>query len=414
MVRSAVVILLVTSCATDAKSPPTSTSSTPTATSPTDTSAVAPSGPAVGPSVVTPIVGSALAPPVAVPATDGKVHLAYELKLTNTLDQEVTLTSVAAVVGGKTLLTLTGDGLAFWTRIIGSQTPTTKIGPAQTALIWLDVTVDQPADVPTEIGHMVGLTVPHPQPPLVPSTMTESIAFTKVAARKPVTIAPPLSGPGWLDGDGCCAMSAHRTALNPINGQLWGAERFAIDFVQLTPEGRLFIGDRTKVESYPYFGTDIHAVADGPVVAVVDNLPEQVPGANPSGLPLDQYGGNHVVQDIGEGNYAFYAHLATGSVRVKPGDRLTAGQVFASLGNSGNTTAPHLHFHVMSTPEPLRSNGLPYVFVSFHLDSRIASDAAVDQLADSGGPVPTQQGFAQSDKTHVMPLQLDTMSFPNG
>ena len=47
------------------------------------------------------------------------------------------------------------------------------------------------------------------------------------------------------------------------------------------PDGRLFSGDRTKLESFAYFGADIHAVADGPVVAAVDGLPEQVPGASP-------------------------------------------------------------------------------------------------------------------------------------
>ena len=94
-------------------------------------------------------------------------------------------------------------------------------------------------------------------------------------------------------------MTPHRIALNPLNGQLWAAERFAIDYVQLLPDGRLFNGDKTKPESYPGFGADIHAVADGQVVAVVDGLPEQVPGQNPTGLPLEQYAGNHIVQVIG-------------------------------------------------------------------------------------------------------------------
>ena len=66
----------------------------------------------------------------------------------------------------------------------------------------------------------------------------------------------------------------------------------------------MFTGDKAKPESYPFFGADIHAVADGPVVAVLDGLPEQIPGETPTGLPLDQYGGNHIVQDIGDGNYA--------------------------------------------------------------------------------------------------------------
>ena len=61
------------------------------------------------------------------------------------------------------------------------------------------------------------------------------------------------------------------------------------------------------------------------MVAVVDGLPEQVPGQIPTGLPLEQYAGNHIVQDLGDGNYALYAHLKTGTVKVRPGDRLTAG-----------------------------------------------------------------------------------------
>ena len=193
-------------------------------------------------------------------------------------------------------------------------------------------------------------------------------------------------------------------ALNPINGELWAAERFAIDYVQLGPDGRLFTGDVTKPESYPYFGADIHAVADGPVVAVVDGLPEQVPGMTPTGLPLDQYGGNHIVQDIGDGNYAFYAHLKTGSVKVKPGDRLSTGQVIGNLGNTGNSDAPHLHFHVMSTPDPLRSDGLPFVLTSFRLDSRVDGlGCARPDLLD-GRPAPLQPGFTARDETEVSPL----------
>ena len=121
---------------------------------------------------------------------------------------------------------------------------------------------------------------------------------------------------------------------------------------------------------------------------MMEGLPEQVAGQSPTGLPLEQYGGNHIVQDIGDGNYAFYAHLKTGSVKVKVGDQLTTGQVIASLGNTGNSDAPHLHFQVMSTPDPLRSNGLPFVISSFRLDSRVASPDALDQILQ-GKPAPS-------------------------
>jgi murein DD-endopeptidase MepM/ murein hydrolase activator NlpD len=201
-------------------------------------------------------------------------------------------------------------------------------------------------------------------------------------------------------------------ALNPLNGQLWAAERFAIDYVQLLPDGRLFNGDKTKRESYSSFGADIHAVSDGRVVAVVDGLPEQVPGKSPSGLPLEQYAGNHIVQDLGDGNYALYAHLKTGSIKVEVGDRLSSGQVIASLGNSGNTDGPHLHFHVMSTPDPLRSNGLPFVLSSFKLDGRITSMDSEDAI-EAGQPAPMQPGFTPRDESAVSPLVLDVMSYAN-
>ena len=243
--------------------------------------------------------------------------------------------------------------------------------------------------------------------------MTEKVGQVTVQTRKPVVIAPPLNGPNWLDGNSCCDMTAHRMAMNPLNGQLWAAERFAIDYVQLGPGGRIFAGDKAKPESYPYFGADIHAVADGRVVAVLDGLPEQVAGKNPTGLPLDQYGGNHIVQDIGDGNYAFYAHLKTGSVKVKPGDELTTGQVIGALGNTGNTDAPHLHFHVMSTPDPLRIQrpAVRVLVVQAGLANGVRGRAGP---AAERGPAQLQPGFAVRDETDVSPLVLDVMSYDTG
>ncbi|WP_234835035.1 M23 family metallopeptidase [Mycolicibacterium stellerae] len=402
----AVLTVLAAACS-PSEAPSGSTASSESAT----TSAASPApSPTTGPPVATPVVADVVAAPVPVPGTDGKVHLAYELKLTNVLDQEVTLTSVAVREGDRTLLELSGDRLPYWTRIIGTPSPATKLGPAQTAIVWLDVALDKDAAMPTALLHTVGISVPKPIPPLFPATMTEVVAPVTVQTRKPVVISPPLSGPGWLDGNGCCDMGAHRMALNPIDGGLWAAERFAIDYVQLGADGLLFTGDQTKVDSYPYFGADIHAVADGPVVGAVDGLPEQVPGKSPTGLALNEYAGNHIVQDLGDGNYALYAHIKTGAVKVKPGDQLTAGQVIGSVGNTGNTDAPHLHFHVMSTPDPLRSDGLPFVFTSFTLDSRVINADALGPLLD-GEQASMQPGVAKRDETKVIPMDLDVMTY---
>ncbi|BBY74194.1 peptidase M23 [Mycolicibacterium parafortuitum] len=366
--------------------------------------------PPPGPSTATPVVGRVLAAPIPVRASDGKTHLAYELQLTNTLSQDVTLTSVDVRAGDRTLLRLPGDRLAYWTRVLGNPDPATVIGPAQTATVVLDVALPPDEAVPEQLIHAVGITVPEPMLPLFPAAMTADIAPVAVQTRKPVTISPPLAGPNWLDANSCCDMTAHRSALNPINGQIWAAERFGIDYLQIGPDGRLFTGAEDNVESYPFYGSEILAVGDGPVVDVQDGLPEQIPGVTPTGLALNEYGGNYVVQDLGDGNYAFYAHMQTGSVRVKPGEQLTARQVIGSLGNSGNSDAPHLHFHVMDSPDPLGSNGLPFVFTEYSLDSRVTSDVAVEGLL-AGDAAELEPGFAPRDEKGTSPLVYDVMTY---
>ncbi|MBB5163389.1 M23 family metallopeptidase [Mycobacterium sp. AZCC_0083] len=399
------VALLVAGCSSSAEPPAQSAEQSP-----------APST-AVEPAAATPLLAEVLSPPIPVPATDGKVHLAYELQLTNALGQDVTVSSVAVKAGDKTLLSLAGDRLPYWMRTLGGTEPTSKLGPGQSAVVWLDVVIDGPTDstpaVPQQLSHAIVTNLTKPMPPLLPATMTEDVAPVTVSTHEPPVISPPLDGPRWVDGNSCCDMTPHRIALNPLNGKLWAAERFAIDYVQMSPDGTIYRGDASKPESYPYFGADIHAVADGPVVGVVDGLPEQVAGRSPTGLPLDQYGGNHVVQDIGDGNYAFYAHLKTGSVKVKPGDRLTTGQVIGNLGNTGNTDAPHLHFHVMSAPDPLMANGIPFIFKSFKLDGRLASMDGIGDLM-TGKPAPAQPGFTARDEENVSPLLLDVMTYAAG
>lgn len=397
-------ILAITACGSGSQSGQPASPSTVTVTVGPPTPGPAPTAPAVA----TPVVGSVLAVPMPVPGTDGKTHLAYELLLTNAISQEVTLTSVAAVSGDKTLLTLSGDNLTNSTRRLGNPAPTATLRPSETALVWLDVALDESAGIPTDIGHTVGITVAAPAPPLTQPTMTETIAATVVDNRKPVTVSPPLTGNGWLAVNACCDMNPHRMAANPINGSLWVAERYAIDYLRLTQDGRVFNGDKADPRSYPGFGADVHAVADGTVVAVVDGLAEQVPGVAPTGLALDQYAGNRVIQDIGGGNFVMYAHLQTGSVKVSQGDRLTTGQSLGNVGNTGNTDAPHLHFQLMSSPDPLRSNGIPFVFDRFRLDARVAPIA--DEISDV--PLPMQHGVTASEQSYRMPLNTDVMTYP--
>ena len=72
--------------------------------------------------------------------------------------------------------------------------------------------------------------------------------------------------------------------------------------------------------------------------------------------------------DIGGGRYAFYAHMRPGSLRVKLGDQVTVGQLLGNVGNSGNSSEPHLHMHIVdhfSTASVLAANGVPYTFTHY-------------------------------------------------
>lgn len=387
------------------------------------------------PAVLTPLLADVLAPPVPVTASDGRTHLAYELLVTNALPQQVALTGLTVLAGGpaaaaptddpaptdddaqRALLTLDADGLREQTRLVGGAEPTAVLAPGQTALVWLDVALGDadgtednggPTRVPAELRHRLDYAVAHPQPPLVGERGTETVAVVAPEGA-PVTVAPPVTGPSWVAVDGCCGLTGHRLAVPPLDGKLWAAERFAIDLVQLSPDGRLFAGDAARPENYPYFGTEVRAVADGPVVAVLDGLPDHTPG-DPGPTPPGDAPGNHVVQDLGDGRYALYAHLASGSVGVRVGDTLRTGDVLGRLGNSGRSTWPHLHLQLMDAPDPLRANGIPFVFDEVRVTARLTGPDALGPLR-AGEPAPLQSGVIARDRAATMPLTFDVMTW---
>lgn len=135
-------------------------------------------------------------------------------------------------------------------------------------------------------------------------------------------------------------IGAHRRALAPIDGRLRLGQRFAVDFAaRLNRTGRTHRGSSSKNSSYFNYGTPLLAVGDGKVVAAVDRYPSQIPNAQ---VPVtgDALDGNHVIIKLDDGVYAGYAHMKPGSVRVRPGQRVKAGQVLGRLGNSGQHRAP--------------------------------------------------------------------------
>jgi hypothetical protein len=367
--------------------------------------AAAPAGAAEPTEQLTPVIGNPIASPEPVLASNGRRELAYELQLINRSNSTVTVHKLEALAGGKVVQKLAGRSLEAQMQPYGATGHSIKLAPGQGAYVLMDVSLPAKGKVPGELIHRIVLTM---QPKQAAVATAYELAPTKVTDREAIVIAPPLRGSDWVVGNGCCSeFSAHRGTVLPVNGAAHVAERFAIDFIQVDPLGRLFEGPLGELSSYPYFGDEIHSVAAGKVVGVVDGIPETPAGALPPAITAEKAGGNHVVVDIGHGHYAFYAHMQPGSVRVKVGQKVKVGQTLGLLGNTGNSDAPHLHFHVMDSPHPLLANGLPYRFDDFTVEGKIGNveefqKGAVAKIAPEGrGP-----------RHDELPLDNQVISFP--
>lgn len=149
-------------------------------------------------------------------------------------------------------------------------------------------------------------------------------------------------------------------------------QRFALDLV-ITKDGRSHAGEGTELEDYYCYGEPILAPAAGTVVWVRDSLPDNRPGRTDPANPA----GNAVMLDHGHGEYSLFAHLQPHSLKVKPGQRVRAGDELGRCGNSGNTTEPHLHYHLQDGPKFGDADGLPPRFFDLFVDGAKRDTAEV-------------------------------------
>lgn len=142
--------------------------------------------------------------------------------------------------------------------------------------------------------------------------------------------------------------------------------RYAYDFTLVDEKGRRFKGDGPNKQDHFSYGAPVHATADGAVAFVHDGMPEdQEVGLDEIRKETLTLYGNSVVIDHGNGEFSRFGHLQTGSVAVKVGDRVKAGQVIGRVGNSGASLFPHLHYELV-TGVPFDSEGLPSAFVDLY------------------------------------------------
>ena len=301
---------------------------------------------------------------------DGKWHVVYELHAANLEKWDCVLTRLDVVADDsasdrKMLASFAGAELAGMIVHPGNvPKESARIAPGEFVVIYMWANFENLDDVPSSIRQRTTVKI---------GDYPEGFAFdtpaTPVDKKPVVVIGAPLTGDEWVAANGPSNTSGHRRALIPVNGRAYISQRYAIDWVELYPDGKTYQGDPADNKNYRAYGHEIHAVADGIVTETKDGLPQNTPGAKSLAIPitLETIGGNHVITDMGNGLYAFYAHMQPGTLRVKVGDKVHRGQVLGLLGNTGNSSEPHLHFDICNASSMLACEGIPYAFASFEV-----------------------------------------------
>jgi hypothetical protein len=361
------------------------------------------------PENMTPLLLAIPDAPVPFMGSDGQMHLVYELGMTNFSSAEIAVEKVEVIGDGSVLQTLDTGAVAGRLQPAGLREPAGTLAKSTHALLFLNVALAPGSKIPAQLSHRIALRVRAAPPGQ--QELSESGGATAVDKRPVALIGPPLRGERYIAADSCCDATRHTRAALPINGRVWVAQRYAVDWEQMDASGRIYTGPRAKLESYAIFGQPALAVANAVVVSVIDGQPEQTPGSYPTNIALDAADGNSVILDLGEKRYALYAHLQPGSIKVHRDEKVRLGQVIGLVGDTGNSIVPHLHFQVMDSPSSLASNGLPYEISDFEMTGRSPGTEAFDQAETNGTPLTVTPFSPPRAIKEAMPLDQTIISF---
>jgi murein DD-endopeptidase len=320
---------------------------------------------------------------------NGRLLLVYEIHITNFQAREIALNRVEVYgdAPNQTIASLKENSLLAAIFRPGAPSIADKrvMSGGTRAIVYMWLSLDPARAIPKSLHHRFLFSITQADGERVERDV--DAARFEISPQVPVVISSPLKAGIWLAANGPSNTSIHRRAMIPAFGLTGISQRFAIDWLKLGEKGKPFHDDPKVNANWYGYGTEVLAVADAVVTEVKDGIPENVPLSSERAVPitLDTIGGNHVILSLGAAKFAFYAHLQPGSIRVKVGQHVRRGQVLGLLGNSGNSDAPHLHFHISNENSPMQSEGLPFVLESFTLMDTVRN---MDEVMEHGWNVP--------------------------
>jgi hypothetical protein len=327
--------------------------------------------------------------PVAVAGTDGLVHVAYELHVTNFyLDTgmlRLERVEISADQEPAPVISYAGSDLD--TRVLhpGAQESLRygrSIAGGMRVIVYLWVTLQPRQAMVRSLRHRLVFQN---------EKGVETVGSASVdVLHTPIVLSTPVRGGIWLAHNGPGNhQSPHWRSNLAWNGRVTIPQRFAIDFLGLDTNGNAVRGDFQKSanEDWEGFGAEVVAVADGVVRDMQDGIADNQPLVEPPppAEPTAAAGyGNFVILEVQPKTFVHYAHLQRNSVSVKVGQRVRRGQVLGRVGNSGDNNAPALHFSVSDSVSFEGSEGLPFLFDSFELLGETTGERAVGAESSPG------------------------------
>jgi murein DD-endopeptidase MepM/ murein hydrolase activator NlpD len=334
----------------------------------------------------------------------GKASLVYELHLTNEAQETLTIQRIEVLDEQQhVLVDLAGSELTAAVgradRAKGDER--VRMTPGMTAVAYLSVPLADTGSV--HLRHRVVYAGNAGQELVVEG------ANATPSSRASMPLGPPLRGGPWVAIYDASWERGHRRVLYTTDGSVKVPGRFAIDWILLGPQGG-FAKDKGELPRQWFgYGAVVIAVADATVASTGEGIAEPATLSEGAAhkVPLENAAGNYVSLDLGDGRYAFYEHLKPGSIRVKAGQRVQRGEVIGQLGFTGESTGPHLHFHISDANAPLAAEGLPYALKSFRL---LGAYASIEDFAQGKPWTPVTPPAASEG----FPAPLSVVDFGSG
>lgn len=294
---------------------------------------------------------------------NGNPTVYYELYLTNFSSDSISLEKMDVwdVVDSSVVVSFNKDDLMNRLGGLGLQLEDKEniIAPGNSRVVYLEWQHDK---TNAQLVHRLGFALSQGDKKQIFSVQG---AIISLSDKPRIVLGPPLSGGPWAAVYDPSWSRGHRRVIYTVGGKARIPGRFAIDFIKLDKMGYYANGDNDVVKNWYGYGAAVLAVSDGVVSATRNDFRESSTLSGHPACPAEKATGNYISIDIGNNCIAFYEHLKPGSIKVVTGQRVKKGDVIAVVGFTGQTTGPHLHFHVADQHSALGAEGIPFAFERF-------------------------------------------------